>query len=94
MLNALSFLALSPYALAWGFLLLESIIMNEEIKNAHWTRLLEFLRTIGWNEEGAKNEVRRCKALYAEGPRDRGDGVEVNINWELVLERTAQSEVN
>lgn len=55
---------------------------------------MEFLRTIGWNEEGAENEVLRCKALYAEGPRDRGDGVEVNINWELVLERTAKSEVN
>ena len=68
--------------------------MNEEIKNAHWTRLFEFLQTIGWNEYGAENEVRRCKGLYAEGPRDRGDGVDVNIDWELVLEKTAQSEVN
>ena len=69
--------------------------MNEKIKNEHWTRLFEFLRIIGWSEGGAENEVRRCKGLYAEGPRVRADGfAEVNINWELVLERTAPSEVN
>ena len=68
--------------------------MTKEINTEHWTRLFQFLQTIGWSEGGAKDEARRCKALYAEGPRDRGDGVEVNIDWELVLRRTAQSEVN
>ena len=53
--------------------------MNEKRKNAHWTRLLEFLRTIGWSETSAENEVRRCKEE------------KININWDLVLNRTGQS---
>ena len=41
--------------------------------NKDWTRLVEYLKSIGFNQRFAEKEARRCKQEN------------VNVNWKVVL---------